>query len=239
MSNSQSDTPGTGTPNELGECLAPSVLACAGSLPQKPDAVILDGRYVRLSSLNLDRDLELLHSISNGQPVSVGGKNVDAYDPDALIWRYMSMGPFSDADHLAVFLGAQIAAENGLALTVFDKCKDIPVGVCNYMNNLPNHLKVELGNIWYGPVAQRSKANLEATYLMLAHAFSLGYRRVEWKCDALNERSRRSALRMGFRYEGTQESNLIVKGRNRDTAWYRILDREWPDVETRLQALLA
>lgn len=220
------------------ECLAPEVLACAGSLPLKPAAVTLDGRYVRLMPLDLDRDLQLLYSVSNGRPVSAGDKSVQAYDPDELIWRYMSMGPFADEDHLAGFLRAQITAENGLAFAVFDKNKNIPVGVCNYMNNFPNHLKVELGNIWYGPIAQRSNANLEATYLMLAHAFSLGYRRVEWKCDALNERSRRSALRMGFRYEGTQQSHFIVKGKNRDTAWYRILDREWPDVEDQLKALL-
>jgi len=105
-------------------------------------------------------------------------------------------------------------------------------------NNFPNHLKVELGNIWYSPLVQRTKANLEATYLLLQHAFNLGYRRVEWKCDALNLRSRKAALRMGFKFEGIQESHFIIKGRNRDTAWFRILDSEWPEVEKLLLALL-
>jgi RimJ/RimL family protein N-acetyltransferase len=103
---------------------------------------------------------------------------------------------------------------------------------------VPEHLKVELGSIWYSPLAQRTGANTEATYLMLRHAFGLGYRRVEWKCDALNERSRRAALRMGFAFEGVQEYHYIVKGRNRDTAWFRILDREWPTVKILLERLL-
>jgi RimJ/RimL family protein N-acetyltransferase len=74
---------------------------------------------------------------------------------------------------------------------------------------------------------------------MLRHAFALGYRRLEWKCNALNERSRRAALRMGFQFEGVQEAHMIVKGRNRDTAWFRILDHEWGDVQERLEMLLA
>ncbi|HLV37504.1 MAG TPA: GNAT family protein, partial [Spirillospora sp.] len=102
----------------------------------------------------------------------------------------------------------------------------------------PQHLKVELGNIWYSPIAQRTGANTEAIYLMLEHAFGLGYRRIEWKCDALNERSRRAALHLGFQFEGIQEYHYIVKGRSRDTAWFRMLDREWPDVRQRLEALL-
>jgi RimJ/RimL family protein N-acetyltransferase len=112
------------------------------------------------------------------------------------------------------------------------------VGVTNYMNNFPQHLKVELGSIWYSPIVQRTHANTEATYLMLKHAFELGYRRLEWKCDALNERSRRAALRMGFQFEGIQDSHFIIKDRNRDTAWFRILDREWGDVKSHLEKLL-
>ena len=77
-----------------------------------------------------------------------------------------------------------------------------------------------------------------STYLLLKHAFELGYRRIEWKCDALNERSRRSALRMGFTFEGIQEAHFIIKGRNRDTAWYRMLESEWPAVKQRLEAML-
>jgi RimJ/RimL family protein N-acetyltransferase len=104
--------------------------------------------------------------------------------------------------------------------------------------NFPEHLKIELGGIWYSPVAQGTGANTEAAYLMLGHAFGLGYRRVEWKCDALNERSRRAAERLGFTFEGIQDAHYIVKGRNRDTAWFRMLDGEWPRVRQRLRELL-
>ena len=106
------------------------------------------------------------------------------------------------------------------------------------MNNLPAHLKIELGGIWYSPIAQKTAANTEVTYLMLKHCFKLGYRRVEWKCHSLNERSRKAALRMGFKFEGIQESHMIVKNCNRDTAWYRILDHEWPVVKQNLEDIL-
>jgi RimJ/RimL family protein N-acetyltransferase len=121
---------------------------------------------------------------------------------------------------------------------VIDLPTDRPIGVANYLNNMPEHLRVELGSIWYSPIAQRTAANTEATRLMLGHAYALGYRRVEWKCDARNERSRRAALRMGFQFEGIQQQHMIVKGQSRDTAWFRILDHEWPGVQAHLQALL-
>jgi RimJ/RimL family protein N-acetyltransferase len=131
-----------------------------------------------------------------------------------------------------------VEAPNGLCLCVFDVPTGQPVGAVNFMTNMPEHLKVELGSIWYSPLVQRTKANLESTYLMLGHAFAIGYRRVEWKCDSLNERSRRSALRMSFRFEGIQECHYIIKGRNRDTAWFRILDHEWPGVKAHVEAML-
>ena len=103
----------------------------------------------------------------------------------------------------------------------------IPVGVACLMANRPADLKIELGSIWYGPIAQGTGVAREATQLMLAHAFGLGYRRVEWKCDALNERSRRAALSYGFTFEGIHEAHMIVKGHSRDTAWFRYLVEEW------------
>jgi RimJ/RimL family protein N-acetyltransferase len=112
------------------------------------------------------------------------------------------------------------------------------VGVVNVMSNVPAFLRIELGGIWYSPVVQRTQAHLESTYLMLLHCFDLGYRRVEWKCDSRNERSRRAALRMGFMFEGIQEEHMIIKGQNRDTAWFRILAREWPVVGPKLEGML-
>jgi RimJ/RimL family protein N-acetyltransferase len=122
--------------------------------------------------------------------------------------------------------------------TVFDLETGHQVGLLTYAANSPEHLKVEIAHVWYSPLVQRTKTNLESTYLLLRHAFELGYRRLEWKCDSLNERSRRSALRMGFRFEGIQDAHYVIKGRNRDTAWFRILDSEWPDVQKQLEAML-
>ena len=218
--------------------LPADVLARCEELPLKPASVTLTGRYVRLEPLLVERDAPPLFEISNGGPITWGERSIDAYDADALIWRYMFNGPFENLADFAASLQGQVDAPNGLCLSVFDIAAGRPIGVTNYMNNVPAHLKIELGGIWYSPVAQRSNANTEATYLMLKYAFELGYRRLEWKCHAHNERSRRAALRLGFKFEGIQDNHLIVKGRNRDTAWFRILDTEWPEVQTHLEQLL-
>jgi RimJ/RimL family protein N-acetyltransferase len=223
---------------KVGEPLDDEVLGRRAVLPLKVAPVTLEGSLVRLAPLDLERDVDGLHSVSNGQPSRLGERTVDPYDADALIWRYMSGGPFERAEDLATWLRGQMDVPNTLCLCVFDVPTGQQIGVTTYMNNAPEHLKVELGGIWYSPLAQRTGANIEATYLMLRHAFDLGYRRVEWKCDSLNERSRRAALRMGFTFEGIQEYHYIVKSRNRDTAWFRILDREWPEVKLSLERLL-
>lgn len=225
--------PTRGTP------LGDEVLRRRGELPLKPAPVTLTGAIVQLRPLDLARDVATLFAISNGQPARLGERAVEGYDADALIWRFMGGGPFADADGLAAWLRTQVEAPNVLPLAVVEHAGGQPIGVANFMSNEPAHLKIELGSIWYSPLAQRTGANTEATYLMLRHAFGLGYRRVEWKCDALNERSRRAALRMGFKFEGIQEAHYIVKGRNRDTAWFRMLDREWPAARLHLERLLA
>ena len=218
-----------------GERLPDEVLARRAELPLKPAPVTLEGTSVRLAPLDLARDVEALHAVSNGQPAALGVRRVAAYDADAVIWRFMHAGPFAGVAELATYLRAQVEAPDGLCLCVFDRPTGRPVGVTNYMNNAPEHLKVELGGIWYSPLAQRTGANAEATALMLRHAFALGYRRVEWKCDARNARSRAAALRMRFTFEGVQEAHFIIKGCNRDTAWFRMLDHEWPAVRVELE----
>lgn len=207
-------------------------------LPLKPAPVTLEGRIVRLVPLDLARDLDALHAVSNGQPAALGDRSIEAYDADELIWRYMSGGPFASAAELGTFLQAQISAENGLPLCVFDQRTGHPIGVANFLNNVPSFLKIELGSIWYSPLAQRTGANMEAAYLMLRHAFALGYRRLEWKCDALNQRSREAALKIGFTFEGIQQYHMIIKDRSRDTAWFRILDHEWELVRANLEQRL-
>ncbi|MCU0465134.1 MAG: GNAT family N-acetyltransferase [Anaerolineae bacterium] len=218
--------------------LLPDVLALRDSLPLKPAPLTLAGRFVTLTPTDPDRDASALYHISDGRALDIGGKHIDAYDAEEQIWRYMFAGPFNAESEMHTHLCALVSLPNGLPFTVMDNATGHAVGMACYLNNAPADLKTELGSIWYSPLAQRTHANLEATHLLLTHAFALGYRRVEWKCNALNERSRRAALRMSFTYEGTQEWHMIVKGRSRDTAWFRVLRHEWPTVQAQQRALL-
>jgi RimJ/RimL family protein N-acetyltransferase len=213
-------------------------LALRDALPRKPAPVTLSGPRVLLRPLELPADAGPLQMMSDGRPQDLGPYHVDGYDPERLVWRYLSGGPFPDAGALATWLGTQDAAPDGRPLAVVDRATGRPVGVANLMANAPEHLRIELGNIWYAPVVQGVGYNGEATWLLLRHLFDLGYRRVEWKCDAHNGRSRAAALRMGFRFEGIFEQHYIIKGRERDTAWFRMLRREWADVEPALVRLV-
>jgi RimJ/RimL family protein N-acetyltransferase len=187
----------------------PEVLARRDQLPRKPAPVVLRGARVMLEPLVLDRDVDALFAIAGGEDT----------------WRYMSGGPFASAGELRAWLAPQVAAEDGLPFVV--RLGDAPVGVACLIANVPAHLKIELGSIWYGAAYQRQGISREATRLMLAHVFSLGYLRAEWKCDAKNEASRRAALSYGFQFEGIQDAHYIIKGRRRDTAWFRMLAHEW------------
>ncbi len=218
--------------------LPDDVLALRESLPVKPQPVILTGTTVRLVPVDVDRDAAELYAISNGNPCSLGARSVESYDAEELIWRFMLNGPFPNLESFVSYLRTTLETKDVLPFCVRDLATDHPIGFATFMNNVPAHLKIELGGIWYSPLAQGTPANTEATYLMLDHAFHLGYRRVEWKCHSLNQRSRRAALRMGFRFEGIQESHVIIKGRNRDTAWFRVLQHEWPEVKLHLEGLL-
>ena len=211
------------------------VLSKQTELPVKPDPVTLEGERVRLVPLDTDQHLEALYRVSNGSAFTLGNRSIGAYDADEIVWRYMSDGPFDSLDKMKAYLVLGATTPNRRSLCVIDQATDHPIGVVNFMANFPQHLKIELGGIWYSPIVQRTGVNTESTYLMLNHLFGLGYRRVEWKCDALNERSRRSALRFGFEFEGIQRYHYVVKGRSRDTAWFRILDHEWPEKQSRLE----
>lgn len=223
---------------EIPAPLPADVLERRARLPRKPEPVVLRGDFVRLEPVDVQRHLEGLYAVSNGSPIALGGRSLGAYDADELIWRYLFGGPFASLEAFADYVRAQVNAPNGLPFCVVDLPTGQPIGMTNYLNNTPEHLRIELGSIWYSPIAQRTAANTEATALMLGHAFALGYRRVEWKCDARNERSRRAALRMGFQFEGIQQQHMIVKGHSRDTAWFRVLDGEWPGVQAHLEGLL-
>ncbi|CAN5515580.1 GNAT family protein [soil metagenome] len=207
--------------------LPAEILAKRDALPRKPAATTLTGARVVLEPLDLAEDLEGLFAVSNGEPFALGNRSVEDYDSEARIWRYMAAGPFATSGALGAWLAGQDAAEDGRPFVVRDAQTGTPLGVANLIANHPQHLKIELGSIWYGAIAQGSGASREATGLLLDHVFGLGYRRAEWKCDARNAASCRAALSYGFTFEGVQEAHYIIKGRSRDTAWYRILDHEW------------
>lgn len=215
-----------------------AVLEKRSLLTEKPSSIQCVGQYVKLEQLIIERDADSLFTMSNGSSIELDERFTQAYDPNDLIWRYMFDGPFKNVEQFIASLQHQVNASNGCCLCIFDVATGRQVGVANLMNNYPSYLKIELGGIWYSPIVQKTFVNTEATYLMLKHCFELGYRRVEWKCHSHNERSRKAALRMGFKFEGIQENHMIVKGCNRDTAWFRMLDHEWPNAKQNLETIL-
>lgn len=218
--------------------LDPTQLARAATLPVKPAPVELEGPRVRLLPIEPQRDAPGLHAMSNGEPSQLGTRTIGDYDAATLVWRYLRYGPFADAAACATYLTDLSAGADTLPMTLFDNASNHPIGTLSFMANAPGHLKIEIGHIWIAPVMQGSGVIYEAVYLMLRHCFELGYRRLEWKCDSLNERSRRTALSLGFKFEGIQEYHMIARGRNRDTAWFRMLDHEWLEIRQRLEQRL-
>jgi RimJ/RimL family protein N-acetyltransferase len=147
----------------------------------------------------------------------------------ARLYLYLFPPPPSDAAAFRAAIAGMAAAEDPFALAIVDKATGEALGHATYMRIEPAHRVIEVGNILYAPALQRSIAASEAMYLMARHAFEdLGYRRYEWKCNALNAPSRRAAERYGFAYEGTFLNHMIVKGRSRDTAWFSMIEEEWP-----------
>lgn len=149
------------------------------------------------------------------------------------IWTYLPYGPFEDVAAFTGWLQDRAASDDPLFFAVRDKASGRPAGMASYLNIHPEHRSIEIGHIWFAPFLQRSRQSTEALYIMIRHAFDeLAARRVEWKCNALNEASRRAALRLGFTFEGIFYQHMITKGRNRDTAWFSILDHEWPALQS-------
>jgi RimJ/RimL family protein N-acetyltransferase len=183
----------------------------------------LTGRFVALRR-PLATDAEPLYRSTHG-------------DPDReTVWAYMGYGPWVSLDEFTTWVEGRPASTDPLWFTVTSNQTGQPIGMVTILNaDLPNR-RLELGHIWYIPAAQRTAANTEATYLLLNEAFDhYRSRRVEWKCDSMNEKSKRAAVRLGFCFEGVFRNHMIVKGRNRDTAWFSITDAEWPDVKQGLE----
>lgn len=194
---------------------------------QPPACKRYEGRYVELRPVDPRKDVANLYENAHGSMAKNG------------IWTYMAYGPFSDEKSMQNWLSDCSASSDPLFLTVRSKELNQKVGVVSFLNILPRMRCLELGNIWYSPIVHYTQINTETIYLMLSEAFDvLKYRRVEWKCDALNARSRAAALRLGFSFEGIFRQHYIIKRRNRDTAWFAMLDRDWISVKNNMSQWL-
>jgi RimJ/RimL family protein N-acetyltransferase len=193
----------------------------------RPERVVLEGRYVRLEPLDPAR---------HGDELFEAGSGPAAED----LWRYLGERPFPDRASFEPWLQKAAASEDPLFHAAVDKRTGRTVGRLTLMRIDANHGVIETGNILFGPRLQRTPAATEAIYLQARYIFEeLGYRRFEWKCNDLNEPSKRAAIRFGFTYEGLFRQHMVVKGFNRDTAWYAMLDREWPARKRAFETWLA
>ncbi len=182
---------------------------------RRPERRAFDGAFVRLEPLGAQHARDL-YEATHGP------------DRDSL-WRYMFVGPFADFASFETWRVKAAQADDPLAWAVIDKKTGRAVGVLTLMRIEPAHRVIEVGGIVWGTPLQRTPGATEAIYLLARAIFDdLGYRRFEWKCDSLNAPSQRAAQRFGFSYEGRFRQHMIVKGRSRDTAWYSMLDTEWP-----------
>ncbi|MGY8995234.1 MAG: GNAT family N-acetyltransferase [Alphaproteobacteria bacterium] len=155
------------------------------------------------------------------------------------IWDYLPYGPFADEAAFQNWFAACTASADPLYFAIRDLESGRLAGMMSYLSIEPAHRSIEIGHIWFAPFLQKTRAATEAIFLTLRHAFDdLGYRRMEWKCNALNDGSRGAALRFGFQHEGVFYRHRIINGHNRDTAWYSITDEEWPAVRAGFEAWL-
>ena len=149
------------------------------------------------------------------------------------VWRFMGDGPFADRESFERSLSQKAASEDPLYFAIVDRASGAAAGYASYLRITPVHRVIEVGNIVFTRHFQKTAGATEAMYLMARYVFEeLGYRRYEWKCNALHTGSRRAALRLGFRFEGIFRQHMIVKNRSRDTAWFAMLDSEWPERKT-------
>jgi RimJ/RimL family protein N-acetyltransferase len=178
-----------------------------------PQAVVLAGRFGRIEKLDPARHRVDLWEALKGHDQ---------------LWTYMAYGPFADAEAFGLWLKARPELADPFSYAIIDQAGSAR-GIITLMEIRPQMRVIEVGHILLSPALQRTPLATEAQYLIARYVFeTLGYRRYEWKCDAHNAASRRAALRLGFGFEGVFRQHMIIKGRNRDTAWYAMLDTEWP-----------
>jgi RimJ/RimL family protein N-acetyltransferase len=188
----------------------------------------LRGSRVLVRPVDANTDAEPLYAISHSP------------DGEPSTWTYLPDGPYERPAELRRMLAWAETAEGALYFTLVRVVDDRPLGMASYQRITPEFGVIEVGHIWFGEQLRRTAAGTEAIYLLAAHVFDdLGYRRLEWKCNALNTASRRAAERFGFSFEGVFRNHQVVKGRNRDTAWYAITDHDWPAIRTGFLSWLA
>lgn len=185
------------------------------SPPPFPPRETLAGRFVALVPLDAKAHGDDLFDACCGPANDAG-------------WTYLGYGPFRDRDDHGRWLAGCEASRDPLFFAIVEQATRRALGVASYLRISPADGCIEVGHLHFGPAMRRGRLAGEAMWLMMANAFALGYRRYEWKCDALNEPSRRAAVRLGFTFEGVFRQATVYKQRNRDTAWYSIIDAEWP-----------
>ena len=193
----------------------------------RPSRVVLAGHSIDVVPLDPDRHGDAMYEATRGA------------EHDAL-WTYLFDGPFRDRAGFDASMRRMARSEDPLYYSIVDRAAQRAVGRAALMRIEPAHRVIEVGSILYTPHLQRTHGATEAMYLMARYVFEdLGYRRYEWKCNTLNAASRSAALRLGFTFEGIFRQHMIVKGASRDTAWYSMIDVEWPARKARLEAWLA
>lgn len=211
--------------NELGQPIGRAVPEW--STASFPPHITMEGRFCRLDPLD-----EEAHT----------GDLYDAFvlDREGRNWTYLPHGPFPERPAFERFMAAICRQDDMQFYAIVDRRTDKAVGIASYLRINPKAGSIEVGHLVFSPLLQRRPAATEAMYLMMRQAFvELGYRRYEWKCDVLNEASRNAAMRLGFRFEGVFRQALVYRGRDRDTAWFSILDREWFSLEPAYEEWLA
>lgn len=193
----------------------------------KPVASTLTGRFVRLEKLDPVRHSDDLWEALQGASA------------DPVFWDFLPYGPFNDRELFDIWLDGYAISDDPLGFCAVDLATGTAEGILSLMSIFPAHGRLEIGHVAFGAPMQRTPRGTEAVYLLAKLAFELGYRRVEWKCDNANLRSRRAAERFGFTPEGVFHQHMVVKGRNRDTAYFAIMDEQWPMIESGFEIWLS
>jgi RimJ/RimL family protein N-acetyltransferase len=192
----------------------------------RPQSAPMTGRVCRVEPLDAGRHAAELYA-------------ANSEDREGRMWTYLPWGPYAGFDDYLAAIEAGLRREDFITHAVIDEASGKAAGVASYLNINPAAGSIEVGGIAYSPALQRKPAGTEAMYLMMRRVFDeLGYRRYEWKCNALNAPSRAAAERYGFRFEGIFRQADIVKGHNRDTAWFSIVDSEWPAIKAAFERWL-